>query len=171
MVALVAIAFCSCGYTSAQVRTWNNENLATPAGQVRIDRAVTAEIKANPPANAPFITQTGRVVKRRSREIAAHTLAWFKKNYNPCSKDEVGCHAMRNCLIAAVGTFATERGLGVPVKTARRDATVACIVAAFTTIGGGKHVRPAVAARVAVPVPGLRGHRRRDAGVPLALAV
>ena len=55
---LVAAAFCSCGYTSAQVRTWNDNALATPAGQTRIDRVVNAEIKVNPPADAPFITVT-----------------------------------------------------------------------------------------------------------------
>src|SRR4051794_24350881 len=105
MLTLVALwngradaAFCPCGYTSKEVRGWNNPYLATPAGQQRLSTAVTHEVLANPPALAPWIDQAGRVVKKRARGIAARTLEWFKAVYRKCPDETPGCRAMRQCL-------------------------------------------------------------------------
>jgi hypothetical protein len=162
--------FCRCGFTSKEVRHWNNNALATPRGQARIDRTVTAAITANPPAVAPFIEQSGRVVKSRARGIAHHSLAWFKDVYKRCPSGSPGCRAMRNCLIAGYGAYLTDRLSGLSVRRALRDATLACIVAAFTTLAG----RPADARatephRVQALLRCRRGHAPGEPRVPLAL--
>jgi len=133
-------AFCSCGYTSKEVRSWNNHYLATPAGQARIATAVTHEILVNPPALAPFIDRAGVIVKRRSKGVAAHSLSWFKKVYLKCPDGTPGCKAMRQCLIAGYTTYVVDRGAGIDKATALKAATVACIVAAFQSLASGGRV-------------------------------
>lgn len=159
--ARIAQPFCSCGATSAQVRTWNNNALATPKGQARINRGVTAEIEHNPPADAPFIEQAGRIVKKRSRGIAAHSLGWFKAVYKRCPGkfDVPGCHAMRNCLIAGYTVYVADRVSGLSVKRSLRDGTLACLASAFATLAGRAHV---VEKGMEVRGATVRCYRRRE---------
>ena len=129
-------AFCSCGYTSAEVKAWSDRWMAPPAGQARLDAADAALVRANPPAAAPFIDRATAVVKKQARTVAGRTLAWFKEGYKKPPANKPGRRALRRCLIAAYSTYLAERVAGAPKKAALHDAAVACISAAITSMAG-----------------------------------
>lgn len=166
-------SFCSCGYTSKAVRHWNNTALATPAGQRRIDLVTSLEQQLHP-AQALWWGRTGAVVKTRSKGIARRTLTWFKEVYRRCPSQTKGCRAMRNCLIAGYTAYLSARAAGYSVPSSLRQATVACISAAFATFAGHAlqegepDVRPVDSARSRLRAGALR---RAARGRPALAAV
>ena len=168
-------AFCGCGYTSKEVRTWNNHRLASSRGQRRIDLIVSLEQQLHP-AQALWWGRTGVVVKGRAKGIARRSLSWFKAVYKACPSKTKGCRAMRNCLVSGYTAYLAARASGYSVRSSLRQATVACISAAFATFAGPArqegvaHVRPADPPRSPVRSGPLRGPARGRPALAAAVA-